>query len=76
MTEKRVVLAEYFTAEDRTLLFIIRKDFDEPVVKEIPISGQQIRDFVRENFQSVSKLIESKLQSLEVLQSCHGIFSV
>ena len=50
MTEKRVVLAEYFTAEDRTLLFIIRKDFDEPVVKEIPISGQQIRDFVRENF--------------------------
>lgn len=51
MTKKRVVLAEYFTAEDRTLLFIIRNDFDEPVVKEIPISGQDIRDFVRQNFQ-------------------------
>jgi hypothetical protein len=34
MPAKRVVLAEYFTTEELTLLFIVRADFEEPKVIE------------------------------------------
>lgn len=50
MPAKRVVLAEYFTTEDTTLLFIVREDFTEPVVKEIKIPLSDIRQFVTDNF--------------------------
>jgi CHAT domain-containing protein len=50
MSKRRVVLAEYFTMEDHTLLFLVREDFPEPIVKEIPISSDQIREFVVRNF--------------------------
>ena len=50
MTAKRIVLAEYFTTEDTTLLFIVREDFTEPVVQEIKIPLSDIRRFVADNF--------------------------
>src|SRR6266705_6232112 len=50
MSTKRVVLAEYFTTEDATLLFIVREDFAEPLVKEIKGSTSDIRQFVTANF--------------------------
>lgn len=45
--DHKVVLAEYFTAEDKTLLFIGRADFESPLVKEILISQSEIREFVK-----------------------------
>ncbi|MDQ6662159.1 MAG: CHAT domain-containing protein [Chloroflexota bacterium] len=50
MPTKRVVLAEYFTTEDTTLLFIVREDFTEPLIKEIKIPLHDIRQFVTDNF--------------------------
>ncbi len=50
MTVKSVVLAEYFMTEDSTLLFIVREDFEEPLVKEIKMPLDDIRRFVAENF--------------------------
>jgi CHAT domain-containing protein len=50
MPAKRVVLAEYFTTEDLTLLFIVRTDFEEPEVIEIKTPLDEIRQFVTVNF--------------------------
>lgn len=50
MPERRVVLAEYFTTSDSTLLFVVRADFNEPKVKEIDIPVQRIREFATANF--------------------------
>lgn len=50
MLPRRVVLAEYFTTDDRTLLFLVREDFEQPVVKEIPKSSADIRAFVSQHF--------------------------
>lgn len=52
MSERRVILAEYFTAKDRTLLFLVREDFAEPIVKEIPQTTAQIRAFVAQYFKA------------------------
>jgi CHAT domain-containing protein len=51
MPAQRVVLAEYFTVEDRTLLFIVREDFEQPLVKEILIGTETIQNFVKNYFQ-------------------------
>lgn len=50
MPDRQVVLAEYFIADESTLLFLTRKDFPEPLVKELPRSGADIRSFVTRNF--------------------------
>jgi CHAT domain-containing protein len=50
MPPRRVVLAEYFTTDDRTLLFLVREDFAEPIVKEISKSSADIRAFVAQYF--------------------------
>lgn len=50
MPNRRVILAEYFTTDDRTLLFLVREDFAEPIVKEISKSSADIRDFVAQYF--------------------------
>ena len=50
MPAKRVVLAEYFTTEDLTLLFIVRADFEEPEVVEIKMPLDEVRQFVTANF--------------------------
>jgi len=50
MPAKRVVLAEYFTTEDLTLLFIVRADFEEPEVVEIKTPLDEVRQFVAANF--------------------------
>lgn len=50
MPAKRVVLAEYFTTEDLTLLFIVRTDFEEPQVVEIKTPSDEIRKYVAANF--------------------------
>lgn len=52
MPTKRVILAEYFTVEDRTLLFIVRDDFEEPEVIEIPVGTEAIQEFVKTHFQA------------------------
>lgn len=45
-----IVLAEYFTTIDNTLLFIGRDDFKEPLVEVIPVAIGEIRQFVADNF--------------------------
>jgi CHAT domain-containing protein len=50
MPAKRVVLAEYFTTEELTLLFIVRADFEEPQVEEIKTPLNEMREFVTANF--------------------------
>lgn len=52
MPTKRVILAEYFTVEDRTLLFLVRDDFEEPEVIEIPVGTEAIQEFVKTHFQA------------------------
>ncbi|MCC3499426.1 MAG: CHAT domain-containing protein [Microcoleus sp. PH2017_25_DOB_D_A] len=52
MPTKRVILAEYFTVEDRTLLFIVRDDFKEPEVIEIPVGTEAIQQIVIKHFQA------------------------
>jgi CHAT domain-containing protein len=52
MPAKQVVLAEYFTVEDRTLLFIVREDFKQPVVIEIEKRIEEIQEFVKKHFQA------------------------
>lgn len=50
VNERRVVLAEYFMVEDRTLLFIVRADLDEPHVEEVMTPPAALREFVALNF--------------------------
>ena len=50
MPNRRVILAEYFTTDARTLLFLVREDFEQPVVKEISKSSADIRAFVSQHF--------------------------
>ncbi len=50
MTNRRVILAEYFTTEDLTLLFIVRADFAQPVVVEIPVARDELRRYVAAHF--------------------------
>jgi CHAT domain-containing protein len=47
---RRIVLAEYFTTDDVTLLFGVRADWDEPEVVEIKQPLPEIRKYVAENF--------------------------
>ncbi len=72
MSIKRIILAEYFTSEDQTLLFMVREDFSEPVVHEIPIGAHAIQDFVMKYFQAekngdgrVVKSTSRKVQNLK-----------
>jgi len=46
----RIVLAEYFTTDDVTLLFGVRADWDEPEVVEIKEPLADIRQYVTEKF--------------------------
>jgi len=50
MCANRIVLAEYFTTDDVTLLFGVRSDWEEPEVVEIKQSLAEIRKYVAENF--------------------------
>jgi CHAT domain-containing protein len=50
MAAKRVVLAEYFTAIDKTLLFVVCDNFDEPRIVEINVPLEEIRQFVDTHF--------------------------
>lgn len=50
MREKRIVLAEYFTTDDVTLLFGVRADWDEPEVVEIKRPLPNIRAYVTKHF--------------------------
>ena len=48
MAPNRIVLAEYFTTDDVTLLFGVRSDWDEPQVVEIKRPLSEIRKYVTE----------------------------
>ena len=50
MPANRIVLAEYFTTEERTLVFIIRTDFDKPEVEEVKVPMDELLNFVEINF--------------------------
>ncbi len=50
MTTNRIVLAEYFTTDDVTLLFGVRTDWEEPEVVEIKQPLSEIRKYVTANF--------------------------
>lgn len=72
MSAQRVVLAEYFTVEDRTLLFLVREDFEEPEVVEISVGTEEIQEFVKRHFQEeknaegeVVKRTRDKVSSLD-----------
>lgn len=70
MATKRVVLAEYFTSDDLTLLFIMRSDLDEPQVIEIGMPVDRIRQFVTDNFgvaQGGSKVRELEINEWQTL---------
>ena len=57
MSAKRIVLAEYFTRAEATLLFIVREDFTEPYVQEIYMPLDDLRRSVGTSY----GLIERKL---------------
>ena len=59
MSATRIVLAEYFTTDDVTLLFGVRTDWEEPEVVEIKQPLTEIRKYVAENF-SLEELREVK----------------
>lgn len=48
--DRRVLIIEYFTTDDATLLFGIRADWDEPKVVQIKQPLKEIRKYVKENF--------------------------
>ena len=50
MAAKRIVLAEYFTTDEVTLLFGVRADWEEPKVVEIKRPLDSIRAYVTQNF--------------------------
>lgn len=52
MKPKRIVLAEYFTTDDVTLLFGVRADWEEPEVVEIKRPLSEIRTYAHQHFGS------------------------
>ena len=72
MPDKRIVLAEYFTTDTHTILFIVREDFAVPEVVTIPRPVEGLRLFVRENFGSEGS--ESKVRHLD-LQAFQTLFA-
>jgi CHAT domain-containing protein len=74
MPTKRVVLAEYFTTEDTTLLFIVREDFEEPHVVEIKTPLDQIRQFVIANFGASAAGSSIQELDLDAWQERFGLF--
>ncbi|MEJ5199267.1 MAG: hypothetical protein WHX53_10115, partial [Anaerolineae bacterium] len=63
MSKSRVILAEYFTTENLTLLFIVRADFTEPQVVEIPGSLAALRDYVTAHFSATAD--SSRVRTLD-----------
>lgn len=53
MHAARTVLAEYFCAQDRTLLFIVRDDFEQPQIVEIAVPVAEIREYALTRFGTV-----------------------
>ncbi len=48
--EKNIVLVEYFSALERTLIFIIKGGSHKLIMQEVPISQQEIRKLINTNF--------------------------
>jgi CHAT domain-containing protein len=67
MSTKRIVLAEYFTTEDETLLFGVRADREEPEVISLPLDQNELRRFVRTNFGEHNRVRELITDGLEEL---------
>lgn len=74
MYGKRVVLAEYFTTEELTLLFIVRADFEEPEVVEIKTPLDEIRQFVTKSFGVAEGSSKVRDLNLDELQARFGPF--
>lgn len=81
MSNKRVILAEYFVTEDSVILLVVREDSDAPESYEFPMPASRMRRFVVENFgggesfRNVSDLDEDDWQRqvgslVEPLTSC------
>ncbi len=50
MASPRIVLAEYFVSDHATFIFIIRDDFEQPRVEEVPYKGSDLLKFLRTYF--------------------------
>jgi CHAT domain-containing protein len=46
----RTLLAEYYTSGDMTLLFLVRADYEEPIIVPINLSGEATLQLARESF--------------------------
>lgn len=46
----RTLLAEYFISGNQTLLFLVRADYEQPVIEVIDLSAEATIHFVRESF--------------------------
>jgi len=71
MTANRIVLAEYFTTDDVTLLFGVRTDWDEPEVIEIKQPLGEIRKYVMANFgmEEAKEGAEKQASSFDKIQN-------
>jgi CHAT domain-containing protein len=72
MSATRVVLAEYFCTDDRTLLFLVREDFKEPVVAEVMVPLPTLRAFVAQHLGAahgtrgeITKTVSRKVSNLD-----------
>ena len=61
MSVTRIILAEYFTTVDGTLLFLVREDFPEPKVFEIKTSQEEVRQFVAHDFARMKNYYEEDI---------------
>lgn len=70
MKAQHVVLVEYFTTSDTTLLFITRQGFQVPQVEEVKTSREDIYQFILSNLASSGGITSRKSRlHLEALQS-------
>jgi hypothetical protein len=58
VTERRVVLVEYFTIEDGLLVFGVHAGLSQPEVVHLPLDQEQFRSFVITNFGGHDKVWE------------------
>lgn len=56
MPTQRVILAEYFTTNDLTFLFVAREDFSEPQVIQLKTPLAEMRDYVTATFGSAEAI--------------------
>jgi len=67
MAERRILLVEYFTTEDKIYIFGVRADFEEPDVVTQLLNQAELSRFVRSNFGQNNRVREFIDMGLEEL---------